>query len=174
MKKPPRARARVSLAAAGEVRSEPRAARAIAMLADGKSYSEIARALGASDLNVIKRYVRAVGKRLRETNEEALTDFLLAEDLRDRELLRELVRAFLDPGTNPADKAKLSDSITRIREASTRRREKVGALPRVAQEEAVDPMSLVQTHGFDKVQRLALAMLEWRPKLKPPEEPEET
>ena len=146
-------------------REEARAAVAMDMFRAGRSYTEIARAVGASNSNVIKRYIRAIGKRLRESNEDALSEFLAREDARDLQIMTELLAVFLDEKTDPSDKAKLSDSINKVREAAVRRREKTGVLPREPDAEVFAPRSLVAAHGFDKVQRLALAMLDFRDRI---------
>ena len=163
VKAPTRARARKG----GEKgpltpREEMRGVKALRLYGQGKGFAEIARLVGARNMNVVKRLVRAVGSRLRQQNDTMLEELLVREDARDEAIMGRLLEAFLVAETEPADLAKLADSMNRVREAKLRRLDRVGVLPRQVEKDAPGPASLVEVHGFDRVQRLAFALMEVR------------
>ena len=141
-------------------REEGRAAEVLRLHGEGKRPAEISRLLGLRNMNLAKRYIRAVGRRLAEKNDDALQERLVRDSVLTERVLTRLLVAFEDPATEPADIAKLADSFNKTRDSELRRLDRIGVLPKRIEDVPQGPGSPVAQFGFRNVEQLALRILE--------------
>lgn len=130
---------------------------AIQVYREHLSYQAVAEAMGVS-VRQAKRWVRKAGKGLAEVNESAVLDLAVREEERDEAQFQEIWGTFSGEDVDPADKAKLSDSLVRLRDRGIRWKEKLGILPTMAPPEETKQTSVVLEFGLDRVQRAAVSM----------------
>jgi hypothetical protein len=146
-----------------EIRSHLRGQQIIELYRQRVPMGEIAAQLNVAR-GTVKRYLRWCARAARDSNPDRVGEWILRESAVDAWQEADLMRRLATvPDEDAAGAAKLHDSLTRYRDSSYRRMDRVGWLPRAEPHQPTDDvMSVLVRFGREHVEQMVVGLARWR------------